>query len=318
MTLAPQAPSTALQASEAWATLSRDERRRRAAVASRDRDSEALCGLLEAHLLTFGKRGLAVSRYTLRNYRYAVTRWVTWCGTHGLVPHQAGRLEALRWVRSLQADGLKPQTVNQHVSAARALSAALRWCALTEADPFADVALRVTDRPEELRLPYSADELAALLGAAEGAERAFVLLAADGGLRIGEMAELRWADVDMPGDALTVVAGKGGKTARVVLTRRLLRELAVLRGMSPEAEWVLPWEVRTLQRMFGRLCERAGVSCRGVHALRHTAGTRLYEATGDLKVVQRHLRHSSVGTSAVYAHLADGSYRNAVQDALGA
>ena len=51
-----------------------------------------------------------------------------------------------------------------------------------------------------------------------------------------------------------------------------------------------------------------------IHALRHSAGTRLYEATGDIYMVAHHLRHSAVQTAAVYAKMADQSYRDAVAE----
>ena len=54
------------------------------------------------------------------------------------------------------------------------------------------------------------------------------------------------------------------------------------------------------------------MSGRGFHALRHSCGTRLYEATKDLLVVQRHLRHSSARTTELYAHLAEGDYHDAI------
>ena len=67
-----------------------------------------------------------------------------------------------------------------------------------------------------------------------------------------------------------------------------------------------------VQQVFDRLSENSGVKHRGYHALRHSCGTRLYSATRDLLVVQRHLRHSDPSTSRIYAHLADGDYRRAV------
>lgn len=48
----------------------------------------------------------------------------------------------------------------------------------------------------------------------------------------------------------------------------------------------------------------------GAHMLRHTAGTRLYEKTGDLNKVAQFLGYSNINTSSVYAKLS--------ADALGA
>ncbi|MFC6667497.1 tyrosine-type recombinase/integrase [Deinococcus radiopugnans] len=51
---------------------------------------------------------------------------------------------------------------------------------------------------------------------------------------------------------------------------------------------------------------------RGVHALRRTAGTRLYRATKDLHVVADVLGHASIATSAVYAKLDRNTRRAAL------
>jgi integrase len=70
-----------------------------------------------------------------------------------------------------------------------------------------------------------------------------------------------------------------------------------------------------VQQILEQRCNRADVRCRGIHNLRHTCGTRLYEETRDLQVVAKHLGHSSTKTAEIYAHLADSDYREAV-DAL--
>lgn len=77
---------------------------------------------------------------------------------------------------------------------------------------------------------------------------------------------------------------------------------------------VLGMSRRRLQKVFDQLWKRAGVKGRGFHALRHSCETRLYAATRDLLVVQRHLRHSEPSTSRIYAHLADGDYTRAVAE----
>ena len=54
-----------------------------------------------------------------------------------------------------------------------------------------------------------------------------------------------------------------------------------------------------------------------IHSLRHSAGTRLYEATRDIQVIARHLRHAQVQTASIYAHLADKDYHAAVDKLEG-
>ena len=53
------------------------------------------------------------------------------------------------------------------------------------------------------------------------------------------------------------------------------------------------------------LCRAADVTPKGVHALRHSAGTRLYAETHDLEATARHLGHSKLETTRIYANWSD-------------
>src|SRR5690606_13675423 len=138
--------------------------------------------------------------------------------------------------------------------------------------------------------------------------RVVLLLGAHGGLRVGEMVRLRWDDIDLRSGTLLVRGGKGGKTAEVVLSPRLAAELTTYRR-ELETDTVARHrvEVLALRSQYGiynrlrKLCLVAGVSFKGVHALRHAAGTRLYRQTGDLGQVQDHLRHSTLDMARRYA-----------------
>ncbi len=48
------------------------------------------------------------------------------------------------------------------------------------------------------------------------------------------------------------------------------------------------------------------------HDLRHTRGTRILRATGNLKAAQRALAHRSIKTTLRYAHATDDDVRNAL------
>lgn len=139
-----------------------------------------------------------------------------------------------------------------------------------------------------------------------------VLLGAHAGLRVSEMTALRWEDVDTSGDSLTVREGKGNKTARISLSASLVR---ALERVPPEERLghVLP--CRSRQAVFERLetlCRRARIACKGVHALRHSAGTRLRAETGDLSLVADHLRHASLDMARSYAKADNTRLKKAV------
>ena len=67
-----------------------------------------------------------------------------------------------------------------------------------------------------------------------------------------------------------------------------------------------PLAEKSLYQRFTKLLSGAGVQPCGLHSLRHTCGTKLYEATQDLKFVAQQLRHTDPGfTARTYVHQSD-------------
>lgn len=321
---------SALSRAESWAGLPPDELRRRAAKAANERDVEELWALTEAYLFLHGSKGARVSKHTLRTYRRGVADLLAaWAGENLLRPtRDAGVVYVRRLETGALADGEPPApaTLSVKLAAARTLYKALRWAGVTEARPFDDVRVAKDPTPPwEKRRPYRDGEVEALLDQAAGAERVMVLLGAHGGLRIGEMADLTWDDVDMGTSTLRVRAGKGGKAATVRMTRRLREALAELADdpdyvaaekRQRDAAYVLPWTADHARRRFRRLCARAGVDYRtaGVHGLRHGAGTRYYRQTKDLGRVAAHLRHADIQTTRIYAKIDAATIGDDIED----
>lgn len=63
-------------------------------------------------------------------------------------------------------------------------------------------------------------------------------------------------------------------------------------------------EARTIGSMIKDALKTAGLNSKRIsaHSLRHTAGTLLYEMTGDLYAVQKYMRHEKPSTTEVYIH----------------
>jgi len=300
-----------------WATLSESERRRRAVKASHEQDAATLWELALVALTLRGKAGATVSPYTVRNYKQGVEALLgAWSQENLLRP---GRDAGLVWVRGMEARGVAPSTIRIRLAAARTLYRGLRWAGAIESDPFAD-ARTVSDKtaPWDKRAPYTEGELATLLTYTRdhkrAVDRALLLLGSHAGLRLAEMTDLRWRDIDLAGRELTVRSGKGGKLRRVVLGTTLLGALEALGTARDPEVYVLPFRVpiRAQERM-RRLCARAGVAYRGVHALRHSCGTRLVrESKGNLEMAANHLGHSNIQTTRAYSHWADEALTQSV------
>ncbi len=151
-----------------------------------------------------------------------------------------------------------------------------------------------------------------LLIHAKPRERAILLLGAPAGLCNAEMGALMPEDLQLELRQLQVQKGKGNKRRKVNLSKRLCEALAALeRTPGKPLIGLTPQGIREAIR---RLCKKYGVPYQAIHALRHTAGTRLYRATKDLKTVARHLGHSKIETAAVYTKYAKDDVRNVVTE----
>ena len=304
---------TALARATAWAALPEDERRRRATEAALLHDAAVLWSLTEARLTLNGAAGVNISPRTLATYRSAIMRLVTQDGREWnlLKPR---RTVSNVWIREMEAHGLKPATVRVYLAAARALYIALRWSGATDADPFKDSKPgRDPVARDEKRQPYTDDQAAQLLRVAfTYHERLLVLLCGHAGLRASEAVALKWSDIDLDRGRLVVIAGKGGKKRTIPLSGTLRHELA-LEHDHPYGDWVLPYrDRRSAWYHVKEMATRAEIPALGVHALRHTAGTRMMRQTGSLEITAHLLGHSDISTTRIYAKFADSTLDEAV------
>ncbi|WP_407572884.1 tyrosine-type recombinase/integrase [Deinococcus altitudinis] len=300
---------SSLDRARSWNDLEAGERRRRAVVACRDQDREALWSLTEAYLVLNGTSGTSVSPRTLKAYRWAVDRFMTYAAEQAfnLLSPRSG--EGVRFIRTVEAGGLSPASTRVQLAGVRLLYSALRWAEATQVSPFVDVKpVRDKTAAWDKRSPYREEEVTALLEQADFRMKALLLLCAHGGLRISEALALDWSNVQLAAGELLVRSGKGGKQRRVAMGNSLIH---VLEGMQSEGEVIggsYPAAVERLQR----LCTRAAVQYRGYHALRHYAGTRLTREGASLDDVARHLGHSVLETARIYAKWSDDGLRRRI------
>ena len=165
--------------------------------------------------------------------------------------------------------------------------------------------------------PLSRDKIAELLKACmvpskpdrgtDRRSRRAIYLMLYAGLRIWEVAELRWADVDLDRGVLTVrpEGGKGGKSRIVPIADELADELKTARRKNPhyavvdQGEYGKKLEVKSLAHIFERWLPVRGIRIHA-HQLRKTFATELYLSSRDLLLVQRVLGHADPKTTLRY------------------
>jgi integrase len=155
------------------------------------------------------------------------------------------------------------------------------------------------------------------------------------GARIGEAAAIHWADIDMIGEKLIISKnvhwGRGvgartfiqpftktGVSRRVPMTadlKLLLKDMNINAkpGLVFSFDGNSPLTYRSIQHFYNKAFERAGISHRSTHILRHTFSTDFITDTKDHISLSRLLGHSSTRQTEHYAkitgNLTDESFR---------
>lgn len=154
------------------------------------------------------------------------------------------------------------------------------------------------------------------------------------GLRLAEVVNLRWDDIDFLSEVLMVREGKGMKDRTLFIKDNNWRgvddkaELQEWKDRQTEELGILPEYVfttmskgskgnqlsdRYVQAMIRRYSKRAGINKKiSPHTLRHTFATRLYKHTRDIAVVQKALGHSDLSTTMIYVHLVNSDVEEAL------
>lgn len=169
------------------------------------------------------------------------------------------------------------------------------------------------------KIPYSREDAARLLASAERARRVWLALAFYTGMRAGEVCGRRWRDLERsaPLGCMTIGTQYNDQPLKTdnprkapihpelgrILTEWWLTgfEIVYLRKPKPD-DFIVPAFPR-LTNPLSRSgaykaivadCTRAGVTCRGMHATRHTFISAIQRGGADQKVVER-ITHNASG-----------------------
>ena len=228
----------------------------------------------------------------------------------------------------LRAAGAAEKTICNHRSALSGFCACLVARGLLARDPTRDVPVRrpAAAAPRWLDEAELATALSVADAAGVGPE---VRLALATGLRLAELARLRWGDVDVARRQLLVRLAKGRRPRAVPLSAFALAALAVQRERTGGMEHVFParrtwrggWRwldrprsdrawidslapVRLAVKKFRDLPGKS--TGRAWHLLRHTFASRAAQAGVSLYKLAAWLGHRDIRTTELYSHLCPG------------
>ena len=252
------------------------------------------------------------SALTIRNYTDDLNFFGTW---HQDQRHEAPDLarltkgELLEWKTHLvEARKLKPQTVNRKLSA---VASFLKWAQSEDLVRPVGIPKKVrrTKQPPKW---LERNERNALYRAIESSGNhlhlAIVTILLHTGLRVSELAALKWSKITLSARKGEMeIEGKGKKQREIPLdpdARKALVSLGYEKYRRQDRHVIQsqsgPMTVRGIQYIVERYGPRAGLADLTVHMLRHTYAHDLLSSGVPLHVVSDLMGHESINTTAGY------------------
>ncbi len=203
-----------------------------------------------------------------------------------------------------------PKTAHNVVAVLRSLWRTVKAWGYAPDDPFVGLLLPEATRPEPRC--FAVEEATRILQHAKEPLRTLYWLAAETGMRAGELCALRWEDVDLNCGIVQVrqSSWKGRmQTPKTAASRRkfaLSPELADhLRKMKDDREGLLflnkigrPFKSgKIVEKHLYPLLDDLGIPRRGLHAFRHLNGSLMDRLGTPVKVRQERLGHSTATTT---------------------
>lgn len=216
---------------------------------------------------------------------------------------------------------IAPKTVNNRLSLMnRCLKSAVEWGFLKEKPIIKFVKLP----PVEFDF-LTEDEFQMLLAHARKNDQDMMLLAVRTGLRFGEIIALRWTDIELDKQLLTVrrniVRGfesspKNNKTRTIPLTKSVVEMLEARDKGTPfifSDTKGRPQEYKTSLQRLHRICNRANIRRIGWHVFRHTFASHLAAKNNSIVAIKDLLGHSDIKMTLRYAHINMSVLKNTVE-----
>jgi len=213
--------------------------------------------------------------------------------------------------------GLGGKSLQRLLSAVRSFYKWMLREGLAKHNPATPV--RAPKSPRHLPATLDADTIAQLLDIPCDTplairDKAIMELFYSSGLRLSELATLRWEQVDLASGMVTVT-GKGNRS-RMVPVGRIAAE-ALLEWRKTQGKFASfeephvfvsqrgnPIATRTIQARIRHWAKHQGMPQHVYpHLLRHSFASHMLESSGDLRGVQELLGHADISTTQIYTHL---------------
>lgn len=258
------------------------------------------------------------TKKTNRGNQLAFTEFIRIIGNIPIDKVQVREIESFLAIKREEASVWTAR--KYYITLAAAFEKAKIW-EYIPANPFRKV--KKPKPPECLPLYFSKEEFSKFLNAIDDMDmKELMLFGLFSGMRLSEITNLRWCDVDLDRKIILIQNSeifrtKSGRSRNVPMNDELYKIL-FLKNKEAIGEFVFsrngkPYRDEYVSKTFKKHVRRAGLNDRlHFHSLRHTFASWLVQQGTSLYEVQKLLGHQDIKTSMIYAHLQPETLHNTV------
>lgn len=241
------------------------------------------------------------AKSSIENYCSQVALFLSDHNSVATKPSEISERQIKEWL-------LKAKTIN---SRKHRLSAVKLFYKLTGKQPLKFKHIEYPKSDKKLPIVLSVAEIQKMFDVCENLKHKVILsLLYSCGLRVSELINLKWKNIDRSRMVINIIAAKGNKDRQVTLAPSLIPLLEKYYRGYHSKEYVLngqksiQYSDRSVGEVIKQLAEKAGLKKRVyTHLMRHCAFTHLLENGTDISVIQKLAGHSSPKTTQIYTHI---------------
>lgn len=252
------------------------------------------------------RKDLELKNYTsntIGNYLSQVGCFLSYFNSKFTEPSKINETSIKDWL-------LEAKTVN---SRKHRISALKLFYKFTVKQPLKFKNIEYPRSEKKLPIVLSVDEIQAMFNVCTNLKHKLILaLLYSCGLRVSELINLKWSDINRSRMIINVIKGKGNKDRQVMLAPSLILLLEKYWSQYKSKEYVLngqkslKYSDRSVLQVVKQLADTAGINKKVyTHLIRHCSFTHMVEDNVDINLIQRLAGHNNVKTTNIYIHTSD-------------
>ena len=241
------------------------------------------------------------SENTIKNYVSQVELFLKHFEPVATKPSEISERQIKEWL-------LLANTIN---SRKHRISSVKLFYSLTGKQPLKFKHIEYPRTEKKLPIVLSQDEIQRMFTPCKNTKHKVILsLLYSCGLRVSELINLKWSDIDRGRMIINIIGAKGNKDRQVMLAQPIIPLLErYYREYHPQkyvlnGQFELQYSSTSVLQVVKQLGNSAGIKKRiYTHLMRHCSFTHLVENGVDINLIQKIAGHNNVKTTMIYTHI---------------